>query len=247
LSSIRWICSDSHADYVQAAVTILINTLQAKNEAFFTLATGASPADIYDAWVKDIKEKQLTTAHMVIHALDEWVGLPKGHPGTCDAFLRRHVVTPLGIAPERYHALCGTSDPAQEVQRMKTLLSCAGYADLCVLGIGKNGHLGLNEPGQVVYPYTHVASLTETSQGHQMLNGSDVTTGMTTGIAEILAAKEILVLVSGAGKDIKRLLEPEVSTAFPASFIHLHRNVTVVVDEPYSHVCRKILGERNDG
>lgn len=246
MSSIRWICSDSHTDYIQSAVTILTKTLQAKSDAFFTLATGASPADIYDAWVKDIRKKQLKTTEMIVHALDEWVGLPKGHPGTCDTFLRHHVVTPLNITPDRYHTLCSTSAPSTEVKRMEVLLSSAGYADLCLLGIGKNGHLGLNEPGQELYPYTHVASLTKTSQAHQMLNGCNITAGMTTGIGEILAAKEILVLVSGGGKDIKRLLQPTVSTSFPASFIHLHQNVTVIVDEPYSRVCREILGENSD-
>lgn len=197
MSSIRWICSDSRATYIQAAVTILTDTLQAKGDAFFTLATGASPSAVYEAWVKDIQAKHLATTDMVVHALDEWVGLPEGHLGTCDAFLRRYVVEPLAIDPGRYHKPSSSSDPAKEAQRMRNILSTSGYADLCVLGIGKNGHLGLNEPSELLYPYTHVAHLSKTSQGHQMLDGSPVTAGITTGMAEILAAKELLVLVSG--------------------------------------------------
>ena len=107
--------------------------------------------------------------------------------------------------------------------------------DLCILGLGRNGHLGLNEPAASLKPDVHVAELDEQSQAHSMLqdSGASVTRGMTIGLADILSAKEIMMLITGDGKEevYQYLLAGEMSTRIPASFLHVHAQVATFVDQ----------------
>ena len=232
----RWIQCDSHEIFIDVAVGFLVNILKHKPETLFTLATGHSPSDVYARWADAIKHEQIDTSRMRVHQLDEWVGVPGFHESSCQQFLRSHVVAPLGIDEDRFLSIDGDAcDPKVEASRVGRLLSKNRFADVTVLGVGKNGHVGLNEPGSVWYPMTHVATLADSSKHHAMLSDSDyvVEQGITTGMAEIIASDTLLVLVSGPGKDVTRLADPRIATDFPASCIHLHPRVTVVLDYPY--------------
>lgn len=221
--------------FIDVAVDYLSTRIGQKKRSLFTLATGQSPLEVYQRWTQKVIEQRISTDLLEIHQLDEWVGLPRDHEATCERFLRKHVIEPLAIDEQRFHSIhSDTLDPQAEATRISQVLAGRGYADVTVLGIGKNGHLGLNEPDDRWYPTTHVATLSEASKRHSMLAGSVVGQGITTGMAEIMASRALLVLVSGEGKDVKRLADATISTDFPASCIHLHPNVTIVLDIPYS-------------
>jgi galactosamine-6-phosphate isomerase len=109
-----------------------------------------------------------------------------------------------------------------------------GPIDVCILGIGLNGHIALNEPAPTLSPYAHVAELAEQSRKHVMLKQTrgEVQYGLTLGVADILRARKILLLVSSAAKKdvLARLLTARVTTDFPASLLWLHRDVTILCD-----------------
>ncbi len=120
------------------------------------------------------------------------------------------------------------------MRRVTNLIARKGGLDLCVLGLGKNGHLGLNEPGESLQPACHISQLDARTQQHEMLKtaGRPVTRGITLGLKDILNAREVLLLVTGEGKQdaTDRFLTAKVSTAIPASFLWLHSNFICLIN-----------------
>lgn len=198
-------------------------------------AAGSTPSRTYDFLAESRLAQPGLCAHLRVVKLDEWGGLDMKHESTCEAYLQTHLIRPLEIPPERYIALRSSpKDPAAECERVRALLTRHGGVDLCVLGLGVNGHLGLNEPAESLQPFVHVASLADSSLQHPMLRLVDgrVAFGLTLGIVDILRSKKIFLLVSGPHKrrPLKRLLTPEISSHFPASFLWLHPDVTLLYD-----------------
>ena len=117
---------------------------------------------------------------------------------------------------------------------MATALAEAGPVDLCILGLGRNGHLGLNEPAESFDPFCHVATLAELSRGHPMLTETTtpVRQGLTLGLGDILRARRVLLLVSGAPKrePLGLLAARQVTPALPASFLWLHGDAICLCD-----------------
>ena len=117
---------------------------------------------------------------------------------------------------------------------MAAWLGKNGPIDICILGLGINGHVAMNEPAPAFTPGPHVAKLSRSSQRHPLLGGlaKKPRYGLTLGLGDILRSRKILLLVSGHHKHqpLKRLMQPRVSTQFPASFLWLHPNATVLCD-----------------
>jgi len=195
------------------------------------LATGHSPLGLY----RNLAAGSPDLGHLHIVKLDEWLGLAMDHPATCETYLRAEVLDPLGIPDSRYSAFrSDPTDPGDECLRMQGELARLGKIDVCVLGLGKNGHLAMNEPAEALQPHCHKARLAEGTQQHGMLtrSGAQVTEGLTLGMGDILKSGRILLLVSGPGKQeaFRRLRKPEVSPLLPASFLWLHPRVDVLVE-----------------
>ncbi len=222
---------DSYASMSLAAVEVFDEAIRDQHEPCVVLATGQSPLGLY----RNLATSSRTYAHLQVVKLDEWLGLPMDHPSTCEHFLQTEFLEPLGITPEHYLAFeSQPADEDQECTRISGQLRNKPVIDLCVLGLGKNGHLGLNEPGHWLYPDCHVVSLDETSRQHQMLkeSGVTVTEGITLGMANILRSKKILLLVTGDGKQavFDEMKNAKITPALPASFLWLHPEVHILVD-----------------
>ncbi|MDR1161857.1 MAG: galactosamine-6-phosphate isomerase [Tannerellaceae bacterium] len=199
-------------------------------------ATGASPVGTYEWMVRAAQEDPPAFSRLRIIKLDEWGGLPMTHPGSCESFLQQHLVGPLGLTEDRYISFqSNPSDPVAECERIQQALSEQGPIDICIVGIGMNGHIALNEPAPELWPHCHPAGLADTSLRHPMIAGSSEqpTYGLTLGMADILQAKKIILLACGAGKEtvIKDFLKGEISTALPASFLWLHPDVICLIDQ----------------
>jgi galactosamine-6-phosphate isomerase len=168
--------------------------------------------------------------------LDEWGGLEPGSTFTSEYDVQTKFIQPLGITSDRYLTIDPfTADPAGDCQKMKTALEQSGPVDICILGIGVNGHIALNEPADVLNPGFHMCKLAESTLNNGMIKSlkQPPTFGMTMGVGEILQSKKILLFIAGSGKKeaFERLLKSEVNTQFPASLLWLHPNVDVLVDE----------------
>jgi galactosamine-6-phosphate isomerase len=172
---------------------------------------------------------------MRVVQIDEWVGPAPAHAATCRYDLQTKLLTPLSIASSRFRGYkSDAANPQRECKTMSEWLAEYGPIDICVLGLGLNGHIAMNAPADDLIPCAHVSKLTPESQKHAMLATlkRKPSRGLTLGMADILASQIILLLVNGSKKKaiLKRTLESKITTRLPASFLHLHPNVLVFCD-----------------
>ncbi len=211
-----------------AATEMVLGMLRAKPGLVMCVATGASPTGLYKGLAAHAYEQPELFQQLRVCKLDEWLGLTEDDPGTCEGYIRRNILHPLNVAPERYIAFnAGVPNPAAECERVSRQVLEYGI-DLAVLGIGANGHIGLNEPADSLTPFAHVSDLVPSTQQHAMLTGGRPTDGMTLGMAEIMSARHVLLLAPGSAKQsiVQRLMKRQITTQFPATLFWLHPNAT---------------------
>ena len=202
----------------------------------FCVASGGSPSGLYAEMAAHKKQNADFCSSLRVVKLDEWGGLEPGSTFTSEFDVQGKFILPLGITPERYLTIDPfTDNPQAACAQMKSQLKSAGPVDICILGIGVNGHIALNEPAEVLEPGYHVGLLADTTMNHGMIKTliQPPTFGMTMGMGEIISSKKIILFISGSGKRdaFTQLLKEEVTTQFPASLLWLHPNVDVLVDE----------------
>jgi galactosamine-6-phosphate isomerase len=226
------------ADYEamsRRAAVFVERAVRKEPELLLCLATGSSPTRMYQVLGETSAKEPSLFSRATVIKLDEWGGLPPEHPATCETYLRRHVLAPLGVTVDRYVGFrADARDPRAECERVAAALG-GRRIGLSVLGLGVNGHLGFNEPGDALHAHAHVASLSAESQAHPMVRetGAVVSFGLTLGMADLLHSRRVLLLVNGPHKrePLRRLLSGEITTRFPASLLWLHPDVTCVFDE----------------
>jgi putative deaminase/isomerase len=228
-------CRD-YAEMSRRAAARVIAAATAKSDFLLCAPTGNSPAGLYEALIRERGKNSDLLRSLRVVKLDEWLGVPPGDPASCEHYLQSRLVGPLAIAAERYLSFDSeTKDPVGECARISAELERQGPIDVCILGLGRNGHVGLNEPAASMQPHCHVAKLSAETLGHAMMSGRDAKPafGLTLGMADILASRKILLLVTGKGKEraIARFLEATVSTDLPASFLWLHQDVEILLDD----------------
>ena len=194
--------------------------------------------------------------------LDEWGGVPMTDPQSCEVYLQENLIKPLGIEEENYISFQSDSEvPADECKRIQEYLEEQGPIDLCIVGIGLNGHVALNEPADVLQPHCHVQELSEKSLSHPMAVGMEVkpTYGLTLGMVDILNSKQLILLISGANKAeiTKEFMTKKITTSLPASLLWLHPNALCLCDQDALQSCRPgfrvkrsircLIHEVNDG
>jgi galactosamine-6-phosphate isomerase len=214
---------------------IILEELTRKPNLLLCASAGGTPSGTYALLAAQHSTQPGLFRKLRVLQIDEWGGLPPGHPASCETDLRTKLVDPLGLGPSQYVGFNTASKrPKDECDRIRAWLDRHGPIDLCILGLGLNGHVAMNEPGDFLEPHVHVARLAPSSQQHPMLAGlrRKPRYGLSLGMADILSSRKILLLVSGAHKRaaLKLLLKPQVSPRFPASFLWLHPNTTVLCD-----------------
>jgi galactosamine-6-phosphate isomerase len=219
-----------------AAAEWIASRIRAIPNALVCLASGATPVRAYRLLAEKHAAEPGLFERVRIIKLDEWHGLAADDLGSCERSLCDDLLDVLDLG-ERYISFDGCAADAQaECDRVAAWLAHNGPIHLCILGLGINGHLGFNEPGPSLKPHAHVALLSQASLGHAMLERarSRPSLGLTLGMADLLQAREGLLLVSGAAKKsaLRRLIEGPISTDFPASMLLMHRTFKVFwVDE----------------
>jgi len=192
------------------------------------LPTGATPGPVYRKLAERVDFSSAT-----IFLLDEFV-LPAGHPGRCDAMLERDLLGFLDDPPAEVHGLDTLAPNGEEECRRFERLVDRGGLDLVLLGLGGNGHLGLNEPGSAVDSPTRMVELepSTTSAAARYDPDAHPTHGMTLGMRPIMDSTGIWLLVTGSHKAgvLRRMMHDPIGPGFPATFLRGHPDVTVFAD-----------------
>jgi glucosamine-6-phosphate deaminase len=229
-------CGRVVADAVAGSV---LAALDAGGPVVLGLATGSSPLLAYRELLRRHREEGLSFAGVQAFLLDEYVGLPAGHPEFYREVIRRELTDSLGLDPAVVHGPDGASgDPLRAARQYEEQLLAAGRVAVQVLGIGANGHLGFNEPGSSLASRTRVKTLTEqTRADNARFFGGDLDAVprhvITQGLGTILGAGHLVLVATGATKAeaVAAAVEGPLTASCPGSVLQLHPHATVVVDE----------------
>jgi len=207
-------------------------------EAVLGVATGSSPLATYAELATLVRDGELDLSRAHAFALDEYVGLPAGHPQSYAEVIRQTVTEPLRMEPSRVHTPAGHADDIQAAaEEYEELIAAAGGVDIQILGVGSNGHIGFNEPTSSLASRTRIKTLTARTRSDNarfFASIDDVPRHcLTQGLGTIMDARQVVLVADGESKAaaIAALVEGPVSAMVPGSVLQLHRKATIVVDE----------------
>lgn len=225
------------AGVATAAAGIVVDLVRSKPDAVLGLATGSSPLGLYAELAVQVAGGLDLTA-VSAFALDEYVGLPPDDPRSYAHVIRTCVTEPLGLDPDRVRVPPGMGqDMAAACRDYEDAIAAAGGIDLQILGIGRNGHLGFNEPASPFDTRTRIAPLAESTREDNSRffdRIEDVPRQcITQGLGTIMAARRALLIATGDAKAaaVAGALEGPVSTDCPASILQHHPDAVVIVDD----------------
>jgi len=223
--------------------------LTSKTDPVLGLATGSTPISFYDALV-NLWQCGLDMSRVVTVNLDEYIGLSPDHPQSYHHFMRTHLFDRIALRSEQIHLPQGDAlDLAAECVRYDAILG-NHPVDLQILGIGANGHIGFNEPDDLLLARTHIVDLRAGKVASNARFFAKLDDGakraITMGVQAILQSEQIIMMAFGAEKAhiVAAAVLGNVRTDVPASILQLHRRVTVVLDREAAQELQGSDGQR---
>jgi len=226
---------------VAQEIAQLIRSKQAKKEScVLGLATGSSPIKVYEELIRMHKEEGLSFSNVITFNLDEYYPMTKGNNQSYHHFMHQHLFDHIDIKPENINIPDGTiaiENLNQYCVDYETKIKNAGGLDFQLLGIGRTGHVGFNEPGSHINSGTRIITLDHITRvdASSDFNGIENVPkrAITMGVSTILRSKRIVLMAWGQNKTaiIKRTIQGEISSEVPATFLQNHTNTTFVLDQ----------------
>lgn len=223
----------SKEEAIEAVATILTDKINSYPTSVIGLATGRTMEPVYYKLAELCGKQKVDLSKTFFFMLDEYVGLPEGHPSTFKQYVRTHVLKPLSLN-ESQVAFPPASKP-DGANHYEQNIKESGGVDLQLLGIGQNGHVGFNEPGSKKNSRTRIVRLTEETKKanmDQFVDGKIPQEALSMGIGTILESKNLLMLATGKAKAdvVKYLLNHHDDPSCPATFLKNHSHFTLVLD-----------------
>lgn len=232
-----WESFESYAALSRRAADILFDAIRDNPRIVLGLPTGNSPIGMYERVVQECARHTPCFREVTAFNLDEYVGVGADHPGSYCTYMKQHLYEHVDIDPRCIHIPDGmAADLDAECARYETEILRAGGIDLMFLGLGRNGHIGFNEPGTPSASRTRVVKLTASTRAANapfFRGGIVPESAITMGIGTILDSEAIVLIASGSGKAdaVARLRAGALDEQFPASALWLHPNVRVLVGQ----------------
>lgn len=218
--------SKKAAEFVSAQIML-------KPDCVLGLPTGSTPIGMYAR----LAEMELDFSKVTTFNLDEYYPIAKSNEQSYHYFMNENLYSKVNLMPENIHIPNGeTQNPEKECADYERAIAASGGLDLQVLGIGQNGHIGFNEPGDMLNSFTHVTRLTQNTieANARFFSSADEVPkqALTMGVATIMRARRILLLASGANKArvVKALQGSMIDPEIPATILAAHNDVTVIAD-----------------
>lgn len=234
------VCKD-YDEMSRQAAELIAAQVKLFPQSVLGLATGSTPLGTYRELIKLYNEDKLDFSEIETINLDEYVGLGPNHDQSYRYFMNKNFFDQINIDPDMTHVPNGICDkPEEEAERYECLAEYLGGIDLQLLGLGGNGHIGFNEPDTAFCGPCHVVNLKkETIEANARFFASEAEVpkqAITMGIKQIMKAKKIVMIVSGAQKAeaLKATVVGPIVPSVPASILQLHSDVTIFADEEAS-------------
>lgn len=233
----KLICVSSEHEMSLEASRLIAAIVRARPDAVLGLATGSTPVGTYNELARMCHEENLDFSRVRTVNLDEYIGLDGSHPQSYRFFMMEYLFSRINISPANTFVPNGLAqDLERECRDFDELLEGLGLADLQLIGIGPNGHIGFNEPADYFTPQFHCTALTEETinANCRFFDSRDEVPrhAITMGMRGIMSARRLLFLANGKKKAraVAEACFGPVTPRVPGSIIQLHPDVTVIAD-----------------
>ncbi|MCD6322817.1 MAG: glucosamine-6-phosphate deaminase, partial [Clostridiales bacterium] len=234
----RFIIAENYDDMSEKAAMLFLKQINKKDNSLLGLATGSSPVGIYKNLIQLHSEGLLDFSAVKTVSLDEYVGLSESHLQSYRYFMNKNLFNHINIKMENTHIPNGMAvDLSKEVLAYEKRIGMMGGIDIQLLGIGRNSHIGFNEPSANFTTDTHVVKLTENTReaNARFFNSSEEVPreAITMGIGTIMKAKKIVLVSYGENKAdaLYKSFFENTDPMVPGSILQYHADVTVVADK----------------
>lgn len=232
----RVIIVDNYEEGAKKAADIIEKIVREKPDCTLGLATGSSPVGMYKELARRCKDEGLDFSKVHSVNLDEYVGLEPTHDQSYRYFMNDNLFDHINIDKANTYVAKGVGDADANLKEFNEVLDKADI-DIQVLGVGPDGHLGFNEPGDTLYDKAHKETLTDSTidaNTRFFASRDDVPRyAFTMGMGNIMRAKALLMIVNGNKEDAmkKLLMSDKIDPQCPATFMRMHRDATVVIEK----------------
>lgn len=221
----------------KATADLIVEQIHEKPDSLLCFPSGESPTIVLNYLVQYGQEGYVDFSQCRFVGLDEWIGMDENDEGSCKHYLYSNFFNPLKINPNQITFFDGlTENPDQECKRMDQYIQQNGPIDLMLVGLGMNGHIGLNEPGVDFYSYAHTTALdpvTVKVAQKYFTEATELSGGITLGLQHFSEAKTAVLIVTGEKKAdiVLKVLTEEISNKIPGTIVRSHGHAVVFLDE----------------
>jgi galactosamine-6-phosphate isomerase len=236
---------DTYEKMSAEAAKKVMQIISLKRKNVLSPASGDSPKGLYSELVSIIQKNKTDISDLWFIGLDEWLGMNGEDEGSCRFHLDQQLFNPLQIAKNNIAFFDGKAQfPWEECRKIDNTILALNGIDLAIVGLGMNGHVGMNEPGVSPALHSHVAEIDPVTQqvGQKYFKEKkEISGGLTLGIANLMEARSVMLIVNGSKKAsiLKQVLEEDISEKLPASFLRAHPNFSVYADAEAASLLKK--------
>jgi len=227
---------NSYEEGARKGADLIESIVREKPDCTLGLATGSSPVGMYRELARRCREENLDFSRVHSVNLDEYVGLDGTHDQSYRYFMNEQLFNHINIDPANTYVAKGTGDIQANLKEFNDILDRTDI-DIQVLGVGPDGHLGFNEPGDTLFDGAHEETLDESTilaNQRFFARKEDVPThAVTMGIGNIMRARRLLMIISGNKQEAatKLLMESKIDPHCPCTFMRMHRDATVIIEK----------------
>ncbi|MGP1361829.1 MAG: glucosamine-6-phosphate deaminase [Candidatus Fimenecus sp.] len=226
----------------ETVAKIFINKVKENPKSVLGFATGATPIKTYKQIINLYNKEKISFKDITTFNLDEYCNLPKNDENSYYNFMHVQLFNHIDIAESNINFLNGNTENAMdECKSYQDKIAKAGGIDIQLLGIGRNGHIGFNEPDKIFLKDTHEVQLTQSTieaNSKYFIKNTMPTSALTMGIGDIMAAKKVILIATGKEKAeaIKQMTSNKISPLCPASILQFHQNAEIFCDEAAAEI-----------
>jgi glucosamine-6-phosphate isomerase len=226
-----------YASLSKATTDLIVEYISKKPNSLICIASGHTPIGVFEEFKKRVQSKETDIKKCTFLSLDEWIGIDPNDPGSCLSMLQKDFFIPLGINQSQVEFFnVETIDLQKECDRINSMIEKNGGLDIMLVGVGTNGHIGMNEPGTSFESYAHIGELAEeTKQVGQKYfeKETSLSTGITLGLKHLREAKLPIVMASGKKKAaiIAKGLKTIATEEIPLSVANLITEGYIMIDQ----------------
>ncbi|HZY79509.1 MAG TPA: glucosamine-6-phosphate deaminase [Cyclobacteriaceae bacterium] len=226
----------------RATADLIANVIEKKPRALVCIASGHTPIGVFQCLANDINSGKLDASKATFVSLDEWLGIDPSDPGSCLSMLNKDFFNHVSVRVEAFDV---NADPQKESERINNLIEKHGGLDVMLVGIGLNGHIGMNEPGSSFDSYARVTDLAQetiTTGQKYFQKPTSLSKGITLGLRHFAESKLPIVMANGSKKAeiINRVYNTQPTETLPATIVHKVPQALVMLDAEAASLLQSV-------